>query len=478
MKFPIIGPLIPGRAIFLQHQPLNVFGDDVDLEVHLRSDRSPTKGGQLPGGRDQRDLEPVARFGAQPGDRQRNPVYGDGSLLDYVAGHSGGNLDPHHLPMLGGFPGHHLAGAVHVSLDDVPAEPAVDGRGALQIDPTADLQSTQIGAVKGLGHHVGGELSVRQQVDDRQAHAVDGNRVAVSGIAGHDGAANGQPGGVGEEVPAGYLPEFLDNSGEHCTRLIRGWGAKRAPRSKGQPSAPFTMQGMQTRHRLWAVLASLSLATAVIAGCSSDPKPSGGPLPDATTLVKQSADATKNVKSGHLVLTVNGKISGMPIKVLTGDLTVSPATAAKGNATITLGGSDIQVDFAVVDGDLYATLTPNKWSDFGKASDIYDVSVILNPDTGLSNALSNFSNAKAEGRETINGQTTIKISGNVSADAVNKLVPPFNASQPVPATVWIQESGDHQLVQANLQKSSGNSVQMTFSNWGATVNVTKPPVSS
>ena len=236
------------------------------------------------------------------------------------------------------------------------------------------------------------------------------------------------------------------------------------------------MQGMQTLRRLSVVFASLSLATALIAGCSTSSQPSGGPLPDATTLVKQSADTTKNVKSGHLVLTVNGKIPGMPIKVLTGDLTTSPATAASGNATITLGGSDIQANFVVVDGDLYATLTPNRWSDFGKASDIYDVSVILNPDTGLANALSSFSNAKAEGRETINGQTTIRISGNISADAVNKIAPPFNATQPVPATVWIQETGDHQLAQAKLDQSPGNSVQMTLSNWNAPVQVTKPPV--
>ncbi|MDT5259214.1 MAG: lipoprotein LprG [Mycobacterium sp.] len=237
------------------------------------------------------------------------------------------------------------------------------------------------------------------------------------------------------------------------------------------------MQGMQTPRRLWAFLAVLSLATALIAGCSSGSKPSGGPLPDANTLIKQSTDTTKNVKSAHLVLTVTGKVPGLPLKVLTGDLTTSPATAASGNTTLTLGGSDIQADFVVVDGNLYATLTPNKWSDFGKASDIYDVSVILNPDTGLANALANFSNAKAEGRETINGQTTIKISGNVTADAVNKIAPPFSASGPVPATVWIQETGDHQLVQANLQKSSGNAVQMTMSNWGEAVSVTKPPVS-
>jgi lipoprotein LprG len=44
----------------------------------------------------------------------------------------------------------------------------------------------------------------------------------------------------------------------------------------------------------------------------------------------------------------------------------------------------------------------------------------------------------------------------------------------VPATVWIQETGDHQLVQAQLEKSPGNSVQMTLSNWGEQVQVSKP----
>ena len=237
------------------------------------------------------------------------------------------------------------------------------------------------------------------------------------------------------------------------------------------------MQGMQTRRRLSAVFASLGLVTALIAGCSSGTKQSSGPLPDATTLVKQAADVTKTVTSVHLVLSVKGKVPGLPIKVLTGDLTTKPNTAASGNIQLTLAGSDIDANFVVYDSVLYATLTPNKWSDFGKASDVYDVSLILSPDAGLANSLANFTNAKAEGRDTINGQNTIRISGDISADAVNKIAPPFNATQPVPATVWSQESGGHQLVQANLQKSPGNSVQMTLSNWNQPVQVTKPPVS-
>lgn len=241
------------------------------------------------------------------------------------------------------------------------------------------------------------------------------------------------------------------------------------------------MQGMQApkhHRRLFAVLATLNTATAVIAGCSSGSNLSSGPLPDATTWVKQATDITKNVTSAHLVLSVNGKITGLPVKTLTGDLTTHPNTVASGNATITLDGADLNANFVVVDGELYATLTPSKWSDFGKASDIYDVASILNPDAGLANVLANFTGAKTEGRDSIKGQSAVRISGNVSADAVNKIAPPFNATQPMPATVWIQETGDHQLAQIRIDnKSSGNSVQMTLSNWDEPVQVTKPQVS-
>ena len=129
------------------------------------------------------------------------------------------------------------------------------------------------------------------------------------------------------------------------------------------------------------------------------------------------------------------------------------------------------------DGTLYAALTPGHWESFGAASAIYDPSEILNPNTGLANVLTNISNPKSESRETINGQSTVKITGTASADAVNGLAPQLKATQPLPATVWIQETGDHQLVQAKLDQSPGNSVQMTLSNWNAPVQVTKPPVS-
>ncbi len=235
------------------------------------------------------------------------------------------------------------------------------------------------------------------------------------------------------------------------------------------------MPTLRSRRSILAVLAALAVATALVGGCSSAKK-NTAPLPDAATLLSQSNLTTRNVKSVHLVLSVTGTIKGLPVKTLNGDLTTTPDTAAKGDADLTVLGSSVDAEFVVSDGTLYAALTPGHWESFGPASAIYDPSQIVNPNTGLANVLTNISNPKSDSRETVNGQSTVKITGTASADAVNGLAPQLKAKQPLPATVWIQETGDHQLVQAKLDQSSGNSVQMTLSNWNAPVQVTKPPV--
>ena len=85
-----------------------------------------------------------------------------------------------------------------------------------------------------------------------------------------------------------------------------------------------------------------------------------------------SGNPTKAVKVAHLELTINGKIEGLPVKTLSGDLTNVPAVAISGDSTITMGGSDIDIQLVVLGGTLYAALTPNNWLDMGPAADIYD----------------------------------------------------------------------------------------------------------
>ena len=229
---------------------------------------------------------------------------------------------------------------------------------------------------------------------------------------------------------------------------------------------------MPTRPRI-AVLVSLFAALLLIAGCSSS-KESNAPLPDGAALLKDSDATTRKQQSVHLELTVTGKIPELPIETLSGDLTNTPAVAAQGKASIIAFGQTFKdVDFVVADGDLYGALTPGSFTNFGPAAEIYDVSKILNPDVGLANVLANFSGAKAEGRENVNGVDTVKVSGTVTAEAVNGLAD-VGATGAVPAIAWIKEDGDHDLVQAKLDPSQGNSVQMTLTDWGKSVTVTKP----
>lgn len=237
---------------------------------------------------------------------------------------------------------------------------------------------------------------------------------------------------------------------------------------------------MQTRQRRYSALArtigAVTVAAGLAAGCSSGGSSNTATLPDAATLLQQSAQTTKGLESAHIEITVEGKIEGLPVKKLSGDLTNVPATAAQAKATITMGGSDLDADIVVVEGTLYAALSPNNWLDMGPAADIYDPSTILNPTTGLANVLGSFTDPKSDSEEKVGGVDTVKVTGQVSADAVNKIVPQVKATGPVPGTAWIEKDGDHHLVQARLEPGNGNAIQMTLSDWNKPVTVTKPPV--
>lgn len=198
-------------------------------------------------------------------------------------------------------------------------------------------------------------------------------------------------------------------------------------------------------------------------------------MPDPAALLKESSTTTKALNSVHLVLSVVGKVAEMPVKALKGDLTNVPAAAAKGSAKIPIMGSETEAQFVVFGGHLYAALPDAAWRDYGPTTNTFDITAVLDPADGLANMLANFIDPKVDARETVGGQQTIRVTGKVTADAVNKIVPQLDATKRMAATVWIQESGDHQVVQANLEPGKDDSVEMVFSDWNVPVIVGKPP---
>ncbi|MEB3020613.1 LppX_LprAFG lipoprotein [[Mycobacterium] crassicus] len=225
-------------------------------------------------------------------------------------------------------------------------------------------------------------------------------------------------------------------------------------------------------------------STAVAAPTSSSPtstsptssKKSSEPLPDAAAILKESGSATAELDSVHLTMSVTGNIENLPITALDGGVTQVPDSAAKGYAKIAYRGAPAYVEFVMFGGDLYVSQSPRRWVDYGPADNFYDAAKILSPDTGLADLLTDFVDPEVSGRETIDGEQTVRVTGEVSAAAAKKIVPQLKASKRTLCTVWIQETGAHQLVQLELASGADDAVQMTFSNWNQPVIVGKPRV--
>ncbi|OMI41550.1 phosphoenolpyruvate synthase/pyruvate phosphate dikinase [Streptomyces sparsogenes DSM 40356] len=214
------GLLVGGgqRAGVLPQQPLDVFGEHVHFEVDRVAGLLDAEGGQGEGRRDEADGE-VVRARVDHG--QADAVDRDGALLDDVAAEVGGERDRDDLPVLGGLALDDGAGAVDVALHQMTAQAPAERHGALQVDAGADGEGAEAGAVQGLGHDVGGEPAVLE-VDDGEADAVDGDRVAVLGAFGDDGAADQEAGRVAEVLDGDDLTQFFDDSGEHSALLGDG----------------------------------------------------------------------------------------------------------------------------------------------------------------------------------------------------------------------------------------------------------------
>lgn len=251
----------------------------------------------------------------------------------------------------------------------------------------------------------------------------------------------------------------------------------------------------------------------------SPAKHSDEPLPDPAALLREASATAQVLQSAHLAMSVVGKVAETPVKSLDAELTTNangsaakddsptPTTkggkpsatrnaepgktaedgedgepepavehdgAAKGTGKVAILGSEIDFKFVVFGGRLYVALPGAAWVDYGPTTRPYSVTSILNPEEGLANVLENFVDPKVEGRETVGDQHTIRVRGKVTPVAVNKFMPQLGATERMPATVWIQEGGDRQVVELSLEPSKGNFVQMVFSEWNKPVTVEKP----
>ncbi|OBA78791.1 hypothetical protein A9W99_24115 [Mycobacterium sp. 1164966.3] len=244
---------------------------------------------------------------------------------------------------------------------------------------------------------------------------------------------------------------------------------------------------MKFPHRtVVAVMAAILAVVFAISGCSGSDKNKGGggssPAPnvDAANVVKQAADAMRQVTGMHLNVEVQGNVPNLSLTKLDGDVSKNPQ-AATGTATLTVGSKAEDSKFVFIDGHLYAELggTDGKYVDYGDGVSIYDVGTLLDPDKGLAHILANLKNPKVAGTEQVNGIATTKITGTSSSNDVatlagRRLGPETETQEPT--TVWIASDGSHHLVKLQFVPAENSTITLTMSDWGKQVTATKPPV--
>ena len=227
------------------------------------------------------------------------------------------------------------------------------------------------------------------------------------------------------------------------------------------------------------LLVTLALTTAFATACSSDEKPADtGSLPDGSGLLKESADSTADIKSAHFTLTVNGEVPDLPVKKAQGDLTREGDSggAAKGTVSMELLGDLFEGDFVLVDDSLFIKGPTGGWQKLpaSMVRSLYDPAAILDPDRGIANVLDNVRDAKTEGTDDIDGVSTYRVTGSVTKDVVDKVVPGVDSD--VDITFWVRRDGGHQPVKASVKMAlkGDPTVDVTLSDIDKQVSITAP----
>lgn len=237
---------------------------------------------------------------------------------------------------------------------------------------------------------------------------------------------------------------------------------------------------MATRRTFLATLAlACTVVGTVVAGCSSEPT-ADPDLPDGAALIADAAAATAEIRSAHFTLNVTGTVPGVSVQSLDGDLTKEggPSGAAKGTGRMAVSGQLVEVEFALVDEQLYIKGPTGGFQQVPAAlgAGVYDPSAVLDPERGIGKILTSVTEPITEATEDVEGARAFKVSGRVPGSALGGLLP----GDPPDADIvfWLREDGRHLPVKASVvfpgNDDEPSTVDVTLSDVDKPVTVTAP----
>lgn len=224
--------------------------------------------------------------------------------------------------------------------------------------------------------------------------------------------------------------------------------------------------------RLVTLFAALIIA--LVTSCSG----SGGQatavqkatLPEGATLLADSATAMRAVTTTHFAVDVQGNAPGVQLRSADGQLTREGS--AQGTAKVDEGRQILELQFVIIGQTLYLRppTGPVQKLPLSFAGEVYDPSVILNPDRGIAAALASGTGATTEAREQVDGVDSYRLRVQFPAQPLGTLVPGLAPDKP--SEIWVSAQGSR-LVQAQFPTAYGTAT-VKFSEFDAPVDITPP----
>jgi hypothetical protein len=186
------------------------------------------------------------------------------------------------------------------------------------------------------------------------------------------------------------------------------------------------------------------VAVLVLAGCGGGGKKENAPPPGV--IVSRAVQHTTALKTFHFVLKVDNAPSGAPGLTITnaeGDLVVPDRLRARINGTFSR--TPVQTDIVIVGNQsvLQDPLT-KKWRPYPVGANpavlVKGVPTVLRQAKGLKNS----------GSESVGGEDSYRLAGQVAASVVAPLVGAQSSGRLVPLTIWVGKK-DYVLRRARLE---------------------------
>jgi len=221
---------------------------------------------------------------------------------------------------------------------------------------------------------------------------------------------------------------------------------------------------MSGRHRfpIFALLFALAAA-----GCSG-----GGEadLPDGAETLASSADAMAELSTARFALDVEGTVGDSSVR--SAAIQVTREGDAAGTVTLDEGGQVTESEVVFVGGTLYLQGPTGGFQEVpaALAADIYDPTVLLDPDNGVAALLRSGSDAVTEAREEVEGVDAYRIKATFAGAALAGLIP--GLEEDTSGLIWVGVQ-DSRVVQARFTLPDGEAT-VRLSDFDEPADITAP----